>query len=82
MSFSFFVEPCFSSPGAPCGPRLDPGFKVELWIGGGGGSGGGEGKSADQQQGEHSIYLERNQTMSCYQVCVAYSLQKTANISI
>ena len=78
----------FFSPGAPRSPRLDPGFKVELWIGGGGGSGGGEGKSADQQQGEHTIYLERNQTirgeqtMSCCQVCVAYSLQQTANISI
>ena len=77
MSFSFSVEPCFSSPGAPRSPRLDPGSKIELWIGGGGGHGGGEGKSADQQQGEHSIYLERNQTirgeqaMSCCQVCVA-----------
>ena len=82
MSLSFSVEPCFSSPGAPCGPRLDPESKIELWIGRRGGRGGGEGKSADQQQGKHSTYLERNQTMSCYQVCVAYSLQKTANISI
>ena len=88
MSLLFSLEPCLSSLGAPRSPRLDPGSKIELWIGGGGGSGGGEGKSADQQQGKHSIYLESNQTirgeqtMSCYQVYVAYSLQKTANISI
>ena len=50
----------FFSPGAPRSPRLDPGFKVELWIGGGGGSGGGEGKSADQQQGEHLLGKQSN----------------------
>ena len=50
----------FFSPGAPRSPRLDPGSKIELWIGGGGGRGGGEGESADQQQGEHLLKKQSN----------------------